>query len=354
MERREKMKKKLNAVISTFVITIMAITLIHSVGVGRSQAEPTLFQKSRMETFSRLGEISKPKQSLRIGVVLITLADPFWVSMKEGYESAAKEFGVQIDVQAAPQENSITAQLNILENMVAKDYDVIVAHTITAQNLIPGLVKATKKGIITITEKRVDVKAAREAGANPIAIDLVNFYVQGKMGAEYIAQQLKKGGGGKVAIIEGLPGAPQSEARRDGAKDVFNSEPSLKLVSVQPGDWDRMKAYNVTTNLLQAHPDLKGIMCANDVMALAAVEAIEAAGKKGQVVVVGIDLIPEGKEAIAQGRLAGSVAFSPFVIGELCTRAAIAAVTGRKIPDDLYVASVLATKDNIHLLSDWK
>lgn len=91
-----------------------------------------------------------------------------------------------------------------------------------------------------------------------------------------------------------------------------------------------MKAYNITTNLLQAHPDLKGIMCANDVMALAAVEAIEAAGKKGQVIVVGIDLIPQGKEAIDQGRLTGSVAFSPFVIGELCTRAAIAAVMGKR------------------------
>lgn len=347
------MKRKFNAVISTFVIAIVAITLIHSVGVGRSQAEPTLFQKSRTETFSKLGEIPKPKPSLKIGVVLITLANPFWVSMKEGYEAASKEFGVQIDIQAAPQENSLTAQLNILENMVAKDYDAIVAHTITAQNLIPGLVKATKKGIITITDKRVDVKAAREAGAHPIVIDLVNFYDQGKIGAEYITQQLKKAGGGKVAIIEGLPGAPQSEARRDGARDAFNKDRALKLVSVQPGDWDRMKAYNVTTNLLQAHPDLKGIMCANDVMALAAVEAIEASGKKG-IMVVGIDLIPQAKEAIAQKKLAGSVAFSPFVIGELCTRAAIAAVMGRKIPEDLYVASVLATKDNIHLLSDWK
>lgn len=348
------MKKKLNAAISTFVIVILAIPFIHGAGVGKAQAETTLFQKSRMETFSRLGDVPKPKQPLRVGVVLITLANPFWVSMKEGYESAAKEFGVQIDVQAAPQENSLTAQLNILENMVAKGYDAIVAHTITGQNLIPGLVKATQKGIITITEKRVDLKAAREAGAKPIAIELVNFYAQGKIGAEYIARQLNKKGGGKVAIIEGLAGAPQSEARRDGARDVFKGDASLKLVSVQPGDWDRMKAYNVTTNLLQAHPDLKGIMCANDVMALAAVEAIEAAGKKGQVTVVGIDLIPQGKEAIAQGRLAGSVAFSPFVIGELCTRAAIAATMGKKIPEDLYVASVLATKDNIHLLSDWK
>jgi D-allose transport system substrate-binding protein len=337
------------------VLLTVVITAVFLFGTGTKtlRAETTLFQKSRAETFAQLGKVSKPDKPMKIGVVLVTLSNPFWVSMKDGYENASKEFGVPIDIQAAPQENSVTAQLNLLENMVAKDYDAIAAHTITAQNLIPGLVKATKKGVITVSDKRVDVKAAREAGANPIFIDMVNFYLQGKMGAQYIAQKLKKEGG-KVAIIEGLPGAPQSEARRDGARDVFNSEPTIKLVSTQPGDWDRTKAYNITTNLLQAHPDLKGIICANDIMALAAVEAVEAAGKKGQVMIVGIDLISQAKEAISEGRLAGSVAFSPFIIGELCARVAIAARAGKKIPENLHVASVLATKENIHLLSDWK
>ena len=348
------MKEKLFAQTSVVFIAILAVLFgLGSWSRGLS-AETTLFEKSRAETFAQLGQVAKPTKPLKVGVVIVTLSNPFWVSMKDGYEHAAKELGIRIDVQAAPQENSVTDQLNLLENMVAKGYDVIVAHPITAQNLIPGLVKATEKGIITITETRTDMKAAKEAGAKPIAIDMVNFYVQGKMGAQYISQKLKKEGGGKVAIIEGLPGAPQSEARRDGAKDVFSGDPSIKLVSVQPGDWDRMKAYNITTNLLQAHPDLKGIMCANDDMALAAIEAIEAAGKKGQVTVVGIDLIPQAKEAIAGGRLAGSVAFSPFIIGEMCTRAAVAAYAGKKVPEGLYVSSILATKENIHLLSDWK
>jgi ABC-type sugar transport system substrate-binding protein len=95
-------------------------------------------------------------------------------------------------------------------------------------------------------------------------------------------------------------------------------------------------------------------MCANDTMALAAVEAIEAAGKEGQVIVVGIDLISQGKEAIKAGRLAASVAFSPFVIGELCARTAIVVAQGKSVPEDLHVVSVLATKDNIENLNDWK
>lgn len=348
------MKKKWFVRLNVVIVAVLALLFTQGSWSKGVAAETTLFEKSRAETFAQIGSVAKPAKPMKVGVVIVTLSNPFWVSMKDGYEHAAKEFGIQMDVQAAPQENSVTAQLDLLENMVAKGYDVIVAHPITAENLIPGLVKATNKGVITITETRTDMKAAREAGANPIAINMVNFFDQGKVGAQYIVQQLKKSGGGKVAIIEGLPGAPQSEARRDGAKAAFSADPSIKLVSVQPADWDRTKAYNAVTNILQANPDLKGIMCANDIMALAAVEAIEAAGKKGQVTVVGIDLIPEAKEAIAQGRLAGSVAFSPYIIGEMVTRAAVAAYQGKKIPESLFVSSILATKENIHLLSDWK
>jgi D-allose transport system substrate-binding protein len=348
------MKMKKNGLSRIVLIAGLAILLQGFMGLKESNAEVSLFQKVRRDSFAKLGEIPKPAKPLRIGVVLVTLSNPYWVSMKEGYENAAREFGIQIDIQAAPQENSITAQLDILENMVVKGYDAITAHTITAHNLIPGLVKAAKRGVIIVTDKRVDLKAAREAGANPIIVGLVDYYEQGKMGGEYIARQLNKEGGGKVAIIEGLPGAPQSDARRNGAQDAFKSVPSISLVSVQPGNWDRMKAYNITTNLLQAHPDLRGIMCANDVMALAAVEAIEAAGKKGKVMVVGIDLIDQAKEAILQGRLAGSVAQSGFVIAEVYARAAIAAALGKKIPEGLSVSGALVTKANIHLLQDWK
>lgn len=345
---------KVKSILSFIVILLFAGAMILGFSILPAQAATTLFEKSRAESFALLGEVPKPKPGFRMGAVLITLANPFWVSMKNGFEHAASEFGITIDVQAAPQENSTTAQLNILENMVAKGYDAIAALTITAHNLIPGLAKAAQKGIVTVTDARVDMKATREAGANPIFLGLVDYYAQGKIGAGYIARELAKKGGGKVAIIEGLPGAPQSEGRRDGAKEGFKAEPSIELVSVQPGNWDRNKAYDVTSGLLQAHPDLKGIMCANDVMALAALEAIDTAGKTGQVMVGGIDLIDQAKDAIAKGRLACSVAFSPFLIGEIIARTAIAASMGKKIPDNVHVISVLANKDNIHQLEDWK
>lgn len=328
--------------------------IILIVGMGSITQADSLFQKVRSETLSKLGSLPKPDNRIKIGAIPITLANPFWVTVKEGYEHVAKEFNIQMDVHAVPQENSIAAQLDILENLVAKGYHAISAHSITPHNLIPGLVKAKAKGIPVITDGRVDLKAAREAGADPIVIRLVDFYEQGRIGASFIVKELKKTGGGKVAIIEGLPGAPQSEARKNGAKEIFTKEPAIQLVSIQPGNWDRMKAYNVTMNLLQAHPDLKGIFCANDVMALAAVEAVETMGRKNQILIVGVDFIPQARKAIEEDRLAGSVAQSPFLVGEMCGRAALAAVMKKEIPQEMFIPIIMVSKENIHQLKDWK
>ncbi|HOI93970.1 MAG TPA: substrate-binding domain-containing protein [Syntrophobacter fumaroxidans] len=333
-------------------LAIVGIMIL--IGHQRVFAEATYFETFRAETLAKLGEVPRPAKPLKIGAILITLANPFWVTVKEGYENTSKELAVTIDVQAAPQENSIAGQLDLLENMVVKGYDALTVHAITPQNVIPGLAKARAKGIPVVTDKRVDIKAAREAGADPIEIALVDFYGQGRTGGAFLAARVKAGGGGRVAFIEGLPGAPQSEARKNGAIEAFKAEPSVNLVAVQPGNWDRMKAYSVASNLLQAHPDLKGIMCANDVMALAAVEAVEAAGKQGRVAVVGIDLIPQARDAIKAGRLAGSVAQSPFLVGEMCARAAILSALGRPVPLEAYIPIVLVSRENIARMDGWK
>jgi len=314
----------------------------------------TIWQKSLEETFSQLTGFSPPQKRYKIGALLITLTNPFWVTVKEGYLDAAKEFGVQIDVLTAPTEGDLAAQLATLESMVAKDYDAIVVHTITAHNLIPGIVKATKRGIPVIDpDGRVDRKAVEEAGGKVIQAHTLDFYEQGKMGAQFIVEQLKPEGG-KVAIIEGLPGAPQSEARRDGAKDVFEAEPTIDLVAVQAGDWDRTKALDIATNIIQAHPDIRGFYCANDVMALAVAEAVAAAKKEGQVIIVGTDFIADAKEAIKDGRIHASVAFSPYMYGQLGARMAIMAIEGKPIPEGVHAINVLVSKDNVAEMEDWK
>ncbi|MFS3733367.1 substrate-binding domain-containing protein, partial [Escherichia coli] len=94
-------------------------------------------------------------------------------------------------------------------------------------------------------------------------------FIIDKLGAE----------GGEVAIIEGKAGNASGEARRNGATEAFKKASQIKLVASQPADWDRIKALDVATNVLQRNPNIKAIYCANDTMAMGVAQAVANAGK---------------------------------------------------------------------------
>jgi D-allose transport system substrate-binding protein len=297
--------------------------------------------------------VKKPEGEVKVGALLITLANPYWVTVQEGWLDTAKELGIEVDIQTGPSEDDIAGQLNTCESMVAAGYDAIVVNTITEQNLVPCIIKGSKAGIPMIDpDGRIDIKAVEEGGGTLYQGSTLDYYEQGMLGAKYIIEQLGDKGG-QVAIIEGMIGSPQGEARRDGAKDTFDAASNIEIVSIQAGDWDRLKALDATTNILQANPDLAGIYCANDVMALAAFEAIDAAGKAGQVIIVGTDFIEEAKEAIKDGRMAASVAFSPYMEGMISAYFALMAINNMDI-SSTHIISVLVSAENVAEMEDWK
>ena len=106
--------------------------------------------------------------------------------------------------------------------------------------------------------------------------------------------------GDKVAIIEGIPTAFNGQQRRLGFEDAMNAA-GMKIVTVQSGRWEMETASNVAAAMLNAHADLKAILCANDNMALGAVSAIQAAGRAGKVLVVGFDNISRGAPTARKG-----------------------------------------------------
>ncbi|RQD77605.1 MAG: sugar ABC transporter substrate-binding protein [Candidatus Syntrophonatronum acetioxidans] len=299
------------------------------------------------ELMDQLEPMPEKNTGQNIGALLITLANPFWVAMKEAYEKAADEMGVEIEVMAAPTEGDTRSQLETLEAMVAKDFEALIVSPIEPFNLVPGVVKANEKDIKVINlGPPIDKDAVAEAGGHLDGRITVDFEDQGVMGGEYIVERLGDQGG-KVAIIQGIPGAGQSEGRTAGAKKVFDNSEKVDLVSVQPGNWDRNTAYNVATNLIQAHPDLKGIFSCNDVMALAAADAMKAAGKRDEMVIVGVDFIPEAQEAIKDGKLDASVGYSMEVYGKAAVVLAMKIIQGHDIPDKVYSPLIIAHQKNI-------
>lgn len=103
----------------------------------------------------------------------------------------------------------------------------------------------------------------------------------GAKGASFIIDKLGAEGG-EVAIIEGKAGNASGEARRNGATEAFKKASQIKLVASQPADWDRIKALDVATNVLQRNPNIKAIYCANDTMAMGVAQAVANAGKRAK------------------------------------------------------------------------
>lgn len=337
------------------MLSVAIVVVLCLVTIQGAMAQESAFQKAKEEILAKMGDVPQPTKDYNIGVLEITLANPFWVTMKEGYKDVAAEYGFEVDVLAAPSESDTSGQLNFLETMVNKNYDALVISPITPFNLIPGVESATRKGIPVISVGTwLDEEVAAESGAKVEAVYSSDFEGQGYLGGRYIVEKLKAHGGGKVAIIEGIPGASQGEARKAGAMRAFEEDPSIKLIATQPGDWDRTKALNITMNLIQANPDLRGIFCANDTMALAAVEALKAAGKKDQVVVVGVDYIPEALASMQAGDLDASVAQSPYLFGYVGGAAALKVLEGQTLPEGVSIPIALVTQDNYKNYADWK
>ncbi|MDD4802960.1 MAG: substrate-binding domain-containing protein [Syntrophomonas sp.] len=301
----------------------------------------------------QLQPLPKLQQGEKMGILVITLANPYWVSLKDSYERAAKELGVNIEVMAAPTENDTKSQLETLQAMVAKDYKGLIVSPIEPFNLVPGVVAANKKEIKTVNlGPGINVDALAQAGGHLDGRITVDFEEQGQKAAEYIVEKIGKEGG-KVAIIQGIPGAGQSEGRTTGAKKVFENTPGIKLVSVQPANWDRNTAYNITTNLLQSNPDIKGIFCCNDVMALAATDALAAAGKREGKFVFGVDFTDEAKEAIQAGKLDGSIAYSMDAYAKAGILLALKTIQGMEVPKQVNSPLAVVTKENIKEYETW-
>ena len=255
----------------------------------------------------QIGEMPKTGGGEKLGALVISLTNPYWVGMKDAYIAAAEQYGVNIEVMSAPTEGDKQSQLETLNAMALKDYKAIVLSPIEPYNLLPGIIQCNKNGIPVINlGPGINVDSLKEMGGQLDGRLTVDFAQQGELAA---SDMVKRIGTGKVAIIQGIPGAAQSEGRTAGAKKVFESTKGVELVSVQPANWDSTAAYNAASDIIQAHGDLKGIFCCNDVMALAASRALTDAGLKDKVLLYGVDGTEEAKTAIKEGRMDGTITY---------------------------------------------
>ena len=240
-----------------------------------------------------------------VALIMKSLANEFFKTMQEGAEAYAAERGdLELKSWGIDNETDVEGQIALVEDAVAQKVDAIVIAMIDPQAILPKLKEAVDAGITVIT---IDVRPD-EATMEELGLDLPFIGPDNREGAKLAGDVLGEelGDGGKVFIVEGNPGVPNAEARKQGFMDSID-EYGLELLASETAHWETEEALSLVSDLITAHPDVNGIMCANDSMALGAVQAVEAAGRTGDILVVGFDNISAAQELMREGKLLATV-----------------------------------------------
>jgi len=265
-----------------------------------------------------------------------TLTNPFFLEMERGAREAAEEFGVQLEVVAAERETSIDQQIALIEDMVTRNVDAIIIAPIDSKAVAPALAQAKQAGIPVINlDNRIDAEAARSVGLEVDIFISADNEIGGRLAGAYLATLL--GGRGKVAMLEGIPGVDNAEGRKRGFFAAMELFPDIEIVASQTAHWQTEEALNVFTNILQAHPDLDGLFAANDMMALGAIQAIEAAGKRGEIYVTSYDNLEAAQDAILRGEMHATIEQNPALMGYHGVRFAVDLINGKPVPEEFMV-----------------
>ncbi|MFE9673452.1 substrate-binding domain-containing protein [Streptomyces sp. NPDC006259] len=285
---------------------------------------------------SFLHDGSSSTSNPKVGLALSTLNNPFFVQIQSGARAEAKRLGVDLTVTDA--QNDASQQANQLQNFTSSGYDSIIVNPVDSDAAGPAVRAADKARIPVVAVDRGVNKATTDT---LVASDNV---AGGELAARTVAEKL--GGTGRIVILQGQAGTSAARERAEGFAKGLKAFPGIRVLAQQPADFDRTKGLDVMSNLLQAHPDVQGVIAANDEMALGAVKALGSkAGKSVQV--VGFDGTPDGLTAVENGTLYASVAQQPSQLGRIAVDNALKAFQGKKVAETVKVPVKVVTKENV-------
>jgi ribose transport system substrate-binding protein len=271
-----------------------------------------------------------------IAVFTKNQTNPFFQAVRVGADAAAKGLGAKTLHYIPTKPDSIPEQLSQIEDVVVKKPNAIVFTPVDYKAMVPGIEKINEAGIpaVNITDRSAGGKFLSFVGADDYSIGLET--------ARYLLKAL--GGKGNVVIIEGVKGSLTSVNRVRGFNDALKENPGTKLLASQPGNYQRLQALQVMENLMQSNSQIDGVLAANDAMAVGAIEALDGANRKAQV--IGINGTKEAIDAIKSGRLLASGDYNGFVQGCVGTMIAIRALRGQPVVTEIMLKPTVITKDN--------
>lgn len=281
----------------------------------------------------------KPK----VALVMKSLANEFFQTMAEGAKQhqAAHATDYDLVVSGIKNETDLAEQVALVEQMVAQDVQAIVIAPADSKALVTVLKRAKDAGLLVINiDNKLDATTLQQAG---LVVPFVG--PDNRAGAKAVGEVLAKKlrADDQVAIIEGVTTAFNAQQRKAGFEDAMNAA-GIKIVSSQSGQWEMEKANGVAAGIVAAHPNVKALLCANDNMALGAAAAVQAAGKAGQVQIIGFDNIAALKPLLADGRVLATADQHGDQLAVFGIEAALNALKDKSAPVDQQTPVHVITK----------
>jgi len=255
----------------------------------------------------------KPK----IGLSLADLG-PWYVEFKRGFEEICTNNGYEVITLTPAKGHDIVEQVNQIEDLIEKGVVAVGCVPGDADGMVPAVEACNKANIPFI---------AGGAGVNGgiLAADVrADTYKAAFTTGEYIAAKI--GYKGNVVIIEGVPGIQSNTDRMAGFNAALAQYPEIKVLAQKPGYWERSQSFTVMEDMLIAFPKIDAVFASADASALGALEAINSAGRREEILLVGYDCVPEALESIKNGGLDASLDQIPAEIGRTAAKETIASL----------------------------
>lgn len=282
-----------------------------------------------------------------VGLVMKSLANEFFKTMEEGAIQYAQEDGTFTLIPVGMNsETDFDTQIAAMENFITQQVDMIVLAPADSAGMAFPAKRAVDAGIVVVNfDVTLDKGALKKAG---LPEDFLFVGPDNADGAEMVGNYLGEtlGEGAKVIIIEGNPGADNAKQRKEG---FMRSVEKFKfdLLASRTAHWETEEANTLMTNLLTLHPDVQGIMCANDSMAVGVEKAIAAAGKTGQIQIVGFDNIGAVQKLIKEGKVLATIdQFGPQMAAN-AIKVGFRIINGEKLTGWVKTPIELVTKENV-------
>lgn len=270
---------------------------------------------------SLMGTSAMAQDDMRIALVVKALGIGFFEAAQKGAEEAATELGGVEIIYTGPTDTTAEGQIEVINSLIAQGVDAIAVSSNDTDALVPTLKKAMRRGITVISWDSGVAKEGRQVHLNPSSNPLIGNMII-KLAADHLPD------GGQVALLSATTTSTNQNIWMDEMNKVMGNYPGIEVVATVYGDDLADKSYREAQGLMQSYPDLDAIIAPTSVGIVAAAQAVEDAGKIGEVNVTGLGLPSEMAGAIESGASKSFAIWNPIDLGYSAAMIAHALASG--------------------------